>query len=307
MVGGTSAHFDSRVSSTSHTVAKSMVSIIFIMMPVLNSGTTTSCMVVIKMYRLSSKPFSLQVAYEFSQMATSYFDSYSEEEEEEFGSGGYMDSEDEDEGGEEGSSWDEPKFSVKVVEVGGGADLVGGWGPGGLLEACAVTLREEALRAAFIVTGGKSSRSTGGAVGKCHKGIVQMETSNRARVDHGQDCGKLLHPRRQHGCTLATIGGSEAVIVAGGLGGGDSPVMQVEYLIVGGSNPWARDTFIQPWRVLGELNNARFGFPSVGEVLGQLVVAGGKASSTSKFNFAGEETLDIDPDLDVAENSIEVI
>ena len=264
-------------------------------------------MVVIKMYRLSSKPFSLQVAYEFSQMATSYFDSYSEEEEEEFGSGGYMDSEDEDEGGEEGSSWDEPKFSVKVVEVGGGADLVGGWGPGGLLEACAVTLREEALRAAFIVTGGKSSRSTGGAVGKCHKGIVQMETSNRARVDHGQDCGKLLHPRRQHGCTLATIGGSEAVIVAGGLGGGDSPVMQVEYLIVGGSNPWARDTFIQPWRVLGELNNARFGFPSVGEVLGQLVVAGGKASSTSKFNFAGEETLDIDPDLDVAENSIEVI
>ena len=84
-------------------------------------------------------------------------------------------------------------------------------------------------------------------------------------------------------------------------------MMQVEYLIVGGSNPWARDTFIQPWRVLGELNNARFGFPSVGEVLGQLVVAGGKASSTSKFNFAGEETLDIDPDLDVAENSIEVI
>merc|ERR1712192_341610 len=115
----------------------------------------------------------------------------------------------------------------------------------------------------------------------CHKGVVQLESSVRARVDSGQDCGNLPHPRRQHGCTVATIGGSEAVIVAGGLGEGDSPVMQVEYLVVGGGNPWARDTFIQPWRVLG-----------------QLVVAGGKTTSNSKFNSAAEETLDIDPDLD---------
>ena len=246
-----------------------------------------------------------QVAYEFSRMASSYSYSYSDSEEEDFGSGGYLDSQEEEEGDEEGSSWDEQEFSVKVVEVGGGADLVGGWGPGGLLEACAVTLREEELRVAFIVTGGKLS-SAGGAVGKCHKGVVQMESSSRARVDSGQDCGNLLHPRRQHGCTVATIGGSEAVIVAGGLGEGDSPVMQVEYLIVGGGNPWARDTFIQPWRVLGQLNNARFGFPTVGEILGQLVVAGGKSTSASKVNFAGEETLDIDPDLDTAENSVEV-
>ena len=234
-------------------------------------------------------------------MASSYSYSYSEDSEDEFGSGDYEDSE--DEGDEEGSSWDEPKFSVKVVEVGGGADLVGGWGPGGLLEACAVTLREEPQRAAFVVTGGKSSSA---AVGKCHKGIVQLENSSKARVDSGQDCGNLLYPRRQHGCTMATIGGSEAVIVAGGLGEGDSPVMQVEWLVLGG-NPWTRDTFIQPWRILGQLNNARFGFPTVGEVLGQLVVAGGKTTSNSMFNIAGDETLDIDPDLDRAENSIEVI
>ena len=238
-------------------------------------------------------------------MASSYSYSYSDSEEEDFGSGGYLDSQEEEEGDEEGSSWGEQEFSVKVVEVAGGADLVGGWGPGGLLEGCAVTLREEELRAAFIVTGGKLS-SAGGAVGKCHKGVVQMESSSRARVDSGQDCGNLLHPRRQHGCTVATIGGSEAVIVAGGLGEGDSPVMQVEYLVVGGGNPWARDTFIQPWRILGQLNNARFGFPSLGEVLGQLVVAGGKTTSNSKFNSAADETLDIDPDLDMPENSIEV-
>ena len=243
-----------------------------------------------------------QVAYQFKRKASSN----SEDSEEEFGSGGYLDSEDEYED-EEGSSWDEPDFSVKVVEVEGGANLVEGWGPAGLLEACAVTLREEQLRAAFVVTGGRSSSSTGGAVGKCHKGIVNMETSSRARVDSGQDCGNLLHPRRQHGCALATIGGSEAVIVAGGLGDGDSPVMQVEYLVVGGGNPWAREISVQPWRVLGELNIARFGFPSVGEVSGQLVVAGGKSTSTSKFNSAGEETLEIDPDLDMSENSVEVI
>ena len=98
-----------------------------------------------------------QVAYEFSRMASSYSYSYSDSEEEDFGSGGYLDSQEEEEGDEEGSSWDEQEFSVKVVEVAGGADLVGGWGPGGLLEGCAVTLREEELRAAFIVTGGKSS------------------------------------------------------------------------------------------------------------------------------------------------------
>jgi len=79
-------------------------------------------------------------------------------------------------------------------------------------------------------------------------------------------------------------------------------VMQVEFLVVGG-NPWARNTFIQPWRVLGQLNRARFGFPTMGEILGQLVVAGGKTTSNLKFN---SETLDIDPDTDAAETSIEV-
>ena len=131
-----------------------------------------------------------------------------------------------------------------------------------------------------------------------------MENRSGTRVDSGQDCGHLVHPRRQHGCTVATIGGSKAVIVAGGLGEGDAPVMQVEYFVVEGGNPWARNDFTQPWRILGQLTRARFGFPSVGEVLGQLVVAGGK--TTSKFNSAVDETLDIDPDLDMAESSIEV-
>lgn len=235
-------------------------------------------------------------------MASSYSYSYPDSEED-YGSGGYLDSDEEDERDEEGSGWDERKFSVKVVEVEGGENLVRGWGPGGLLEACAVTLREEELRAAFIVTGGKST-SAGGALGKCAKGIVQMENRSGTRVDSGQDCGDLVHPRRQHGCTVATIGGSKAVIVAGGLGEGDAPVMQVEYFVVEGGNPWARNDFTQPWRILGQLTRARFGFPSVGEVLGQLVVAGGK--TTSKFNSAVDETLDIDPDLDMAESSIEV-
>ena len=243
---------------------------------------------------------TVKVAYEFTKMASSsYSYSYSDSEDE-LGSGGYLDSEEEEEE-EEGSSWDEKEFSVKVVEVEGGADLVGGWAPGGLHQACAVALREEEKRAVFIVTGGRLT-SAGGGVGKCHKGIVQMEGKGRARVGEGQDCGNLVHPRRQHGCTLATIGGSEAAIVAGGLGTGDSPVMQVEFLVVGG-NPWARNTFIQPWRVLGQLNRARFGFPTVGEILGQLVVAGGKTTSNLKFN---SETLDIDPDTDAAETSIEV-
>jgi len=266
MIGGTSAHLNSKASETSHTAAKSMV------------------------------------AYEFTKMASSsYSYSYSDSEDE-LGSGGYLDSEEEEEEEEEeGSSWDEKEFSVKVVEVEGGGDLVGGWAPGGLHQACAVALREEEKRAVFIVMGGRLT-SSGGGVGKCHKGIVEMEGKSRARVGEGQDCGNLVHPRRQHGCTLATIGGSEAAIVAGGLGTGDSPVMQVEFLVVGG-NPWARNTFIQPWRVLGQLNRARFGFPTAGEILGQLVVAGGKTTSNLKFN---SETLDIDLDTDAAETSIEV-
>ena len=129
--------------------------------------------------------------------SSSYSYSYSDSEDD-LGSGGYLDSEEEEE--VEGSSWDEKEFSVKVVEVEGGADLVGGWAPGGLHQACAVALREEEKRAVFIVTGGRLT-SSGGGVGKCHKGIVQMEGKSRARVGEGQDCGNLVHPRRQHGCT----------------------------------------------------------------------------------------------------------
>ena len=71
---------------------------------------------------------TVKVAYEFTKMASSsYSYSYSDSEDD-LGSGGYLDSEEEEEEEEEeGSSWDEKEFSVKVVEVEGGADLVGGW------------------------------------------------------------------------------------------------------------------------------------------------------------------------------------
>ena len=51
----------------------------------------------------------------------------------------------------------------------------------------------------------------------------------------------------------------ESIVVAGGLDSTDSPVSEVEFLDL---------TTSTSWKVMGMLKSPRFGFPTVGRVLG---------------------------------------
>ena len=60
--------------------------------------------------------------------------------------------------------------------------------------------------------------------------------------------------------TLQTrIQDMESIVVAGGLDSTDSPVSEVEFLDLATSTSW---------KVMGMLKSPRFGFPTVGRVLG---------------------------------------
>merc|ERR550519_2318861 len=72
------------------------------------------------------------------------------------------------------------------------------------------------------------------------------------------------------------------MIVAGGSNQDDSPVPEVEFLGL---------RRITNWKIFGNLNTPRFGFPSIGKVSGKLVVVGGRNYSSSQ-----SDKLDIDSD-----------
>ena len=52
-------------------------------------------------------------------------------------------------------------------------------------------------------------------------------------------------------------------MVAGGLGASNNPIKEVEFLDITFTNPSSK------WKVLGLLQTARFGFPTIGRVLGE--------------------------------------
>ena len=88
------------------------------------------------------------------------------------------------------------------------------------------------------------------------------------------------------------IYGQDTMIVAGGSNQHDSPVPEVEFLGL---------RRITNWKLLGNLNMPRFGFPSVGKVSGKLVVVGGK-----NFSFSQSDKLDIDSANENVVKTIEV-
>ena len=65
-------------------------------------------------------------------------------------------------------------------------------------------------------------------------------------------------------CVFQTnIQGRDSIVVAGGLGSSNNPIKEVEFLDITFTTPSSK------WKVLGLLQTARFGFPTIGRVLGE--------------------------------------
>ena len=65
-------------------------------------------------------------------------------------------------------------------------------------------------------------------------------------------------------CVFQTnIQGKDSIVVAGGLGSNNNPIKEVEFLDI------TFTTTSSTWKVLGLLQTARFGFPTIGRVLGE--------------------------------------
>lgn len=233
------------------------------------------------------------VVFEFRQSSFSSY-TYDDPEDGE-GSGDSYEDDSERDSYEESSGDGEGLESVTVKYVEEANVLVEGYGPG-VLEACAVTLTDSEKRVQFLLTGGRTVQ--GQTLAKCIEGSLRLKGAGVVLGDTHL-CSSVNYARRQHGCSKADIGGQRAVVVAGGQGQDGSPVAQVEYI--------ALDSLGHPvgaWRPMGALLQPRFGFPSVGEVMGSLVVAGGRSRSSG-----GGEELDIDTldqEQEVAVTSVEV-
>ena len=66
-------------------------------------------------------------------------------------------------------------------------------------------------------------------------------------------------------CVFQTIiQGKDSIVVAGGLGANNNPIKEVEFLDISFTTPSS-----SKWKVLGLLQTARFGFPTIGRVLGE--------------------------------------
>ena len=76
--------------------------------------------------------------------------------------------------------------------------------------------------------------------------------------------GKLFHRNSiPILCFQTKIQGKDSIVVAGGLGNHNNPIKEVEFLDITFTTPTSN------WKVLGLLNTPRFGFPTVGRVLGE--------------------------------------
>eukprot|EP00092_Neocalanus_flemingeri_P010888 GFUD01011727.1.p1 GENE.GFUD01011727.1~~GFUD01011727.1.p1 ORF type:complete len:681 (+),score=117.32 GFUD01011727.1:354-2396(+) len=230
--------------------------------------------------------------FEFSKVKDLY--GYHSDSEDYYGSGdsyGYDDSDDSFEGSTDGD--DEIKIKVTVVE--NSDNLLEEYGPGAI-EGCAVSLIEKENSVSFIVTGGKNvgpNGNDGTTMRKTLKAHLRLDQSESPALGREHEFLPMMNfARKQHGCAKIFINGQDTLIVAGGSGQHDILIPEVEFLGL---------RRITTWKIFGNLNIPRFGFPSIGKVLGQIVVVGGKNYTASQ-----SDKLDIDSADENVAKTIEV-
>jgi len=169
---------------------------------------------------------------------------------------------DDEELSEEGSGTEDVDVMIHVVED--SDHVLTEYGPGAV-SACAVSLEETRTNVVFVVTGGKNQEG------------VTLDSVMRLQLDsnHGREPTlgqqrQFLPPlrlgRRRHGCTKTHLNGEDVIVVAGGLDDRNFPVADVEFLNIEEN---------KKWKTLGQLKHPIQDFPTVGRILGHLVVVGG--------------------------------
>jgi len=182
----------------------------------------------------------------------------------------------------EGSGDDASIDDVGVALVEDADALIENYGPGAV-EACAVTISQSKNDVVFIVTGGKNSdRRTMSKVMK----IGLSDHYGTPKLGETQNLSEMSFSRRQHGCTKTVIAGRDILIVAGGLDNQNVAVKEIEFLNF--------NSVTAQWKIFGLLKQPRFGYPTIGRVMGNLVVVGGKTRNEQN------DPYDIDDDEIVA-------
>jgi hypothetical protein len=211
-----------------------------------------------------------------------------------YGSGdsyGYDDTEDSYEGSTDGSD----DIEIKVTMVEDADHLLEEYGPGAI-EGCAISLIEKVNAVSFIVTGGKNvgpNGSDGIAMRKALKAHLKLDQNKQPVLGREHEFLPMMNfARKQHGCAKIFFNGQDTMIVAGGSNQHDSPVPEVEFLGL---------RRITNWKIFGNLNTPRFGFPSIGKISGQIVVVGGRDYASSK-----SDKLDIDSTNENVAKTIEI-
>lgn len=232
--------------------------------------------------------------FEFSAVKDLYGYHTDSEDNDYYGSGdsyGYDDTEDSYEGSTDGSD----DIEIKVTMVEDADHLLEEYGPGAI-EGCAVSLIEKVNTVSFIVTGGKNvgpNGSDGTTMRKALKAHLKLDQNKQPVLGREHEFLPMMNfARKQHGCAKIFFNGQDIMIVAGGSNQLDSPVPEVEFLGL---------RRITNWKIFGNLNTPRFGFPSIGKVSGQIVVVGGRNYSSSK-----SDQLDIDSTNENVAKTIEI-
>jgi len=235
--------------------------------------------------------------FEFSAVKDLYGYNTDTEEDDYYGSGdsygyGYDDTDDDS---YEGSADSSDDIEIKVTMVEDADHLLEEYGPGAI-ESCAVALIDKVNSVSFIVTGGKNLGSNGRkgtTLAKTMKAHLKLDHDKKPVMGREREFLPMMNfARKQHGCAKIFINGQDTMIVAGGSNQHDNPVPEVEFLGL---------RRITNWKIFGNLNTPRFGFPSVGKVSGKLVVVGGR-----KYSSSQSDKLDIDSTSENIAKTIEV-
>jgi len=213
---------------------------------------------------------------------------HDDDEAEYYGSGDYAYDDDDDYYHHEGSgdAQEDVHDHVGVSMVRDADHILEKYGPGAV-EACGVTISQTQNEVVFVVTGGQNG--DGVTMRKVLETQLVMDSDGKPRSGSINNfLEEMKFERRQHGCYRTNIQGRDSIVVAGGLGSSNNPIKEVEFLDITFTTPSSK------WKVLGLLQTARFGFPTIGRVLGALVVVGGKTQHTDG------DSLDIDSGDQVA-------
>ena len=204
---------------------------------------------------------------------------HDDHEAEYYGSGDYAYDDDDDYYHQEGSgdAQEDVHDHVGVSMVRDADHILEKYGPGAV-EACGVTISQTQNDVVFVVTGGQNgdgitmrkvlqTQLVVDSDGKPRSGSINnfLEEMKFERRQHGcYRVGKFVLEMNIKPCVFQTIiQGKDSIVVAGGLGSGNNPIKEVEFLDITFTNPSSK------WKVLGLLQTARFGFPTIGRVLGE--------------------------------------